>query len=256
MAGGTQYVPGTPIWTDLSTTDMEGAKSFYGALFGWEAEPVPNPEAGGYTMVSLGGKLVAGLGPVQTAGQPPAWLPYVATEDVDATMSAVKGSGGEPFFGPMDVFDTGRMGIFRDPGGAVLGLWQPRAMVGFELTDQPGSFTWFELNTPDVEAAKAFYGAVFGWVSKTSGEGREAYTEWKVGEKSIGGAMQIGQQTPPDVPPHWLVYFAVDDVDQAASKAQELGASALIPPMDFPGGRFSVLRDPQGAVVAVLKLAN
>jgi predicted enzyme related to lactoylglutathione lyase len=249
-----KWTVGTPIWADISTTDVEGASKFYGSLFGWTADMVPDPEAGGYGMLNLEGKSVGGIGPVQMPGQPPAWLPYIGVEDVEATLATVKENGGDPFFGPLDVFDTGRMGILRDPTGAVLGLWQPKSMAGFGLRDRPGGFAWFDLNTTDVEVAKAFYGAVFGWDSKTSGEGQAQYTEWKVGGQSIGGVVQIGLQAPAGIPPNWLVYFAVPDVDKGVSQIQELGGQAMMPGMDFPGGRFAVVQDPQGAVFGILTL--
>jgi uncharacterized protein len=255
MGEGT-WTPGAPIWADLATSDVEGAKAFYGSLFGWEPDPAPNPEARGYVLLRLGGKDVAGVGPVQMPEQPPAWLPYIGVEDVEATMAAVKEAGGDPFFGPMDVLDTGRMGIFRDPTGAALGVWQPRTMTGFEVADQPGSFAWFDLNTKDVEAAKPFYSAVLGWGSKTSGEGQMQYTEWKLGDRSIGGAVLIGPQAPANVPPHWLVYFAVPETGAAVGKIRDLGGTPLMEPMEFPGGTFAVARDPQNAVFAVLTLSR
>jgi predicted enzyme related to lactoylglutathione lyase len=60
-----------------------------------------------------------------------------------------------------------------------------------------------------------------------------------------------------DVPPNWLVYFAVDDCDAKAQKAAELGANICLPPADIPSvGRFAVIQDPQGAAFAIIKLEN
>jgi uncharacterized protein len=242
---------GKPIWLDLGTSDTESANKFYGSLFGWERMDL-GPEAQGYAFWNLNGQMVCGFGPLTMPEQPPAWLPYIATDDVDKTLAAVKENGGDTVFGPLDVFDTGRMGIFRDTAGAVLALWQPKSMSGYRVQDQPGSFTWFELTTPDVATAKKFYGAVFGWETKDSEE-PPPYSEWQVDGKSIGGATTPNPNAPADAPPYWLVYFASDDVDATASKAAELGGTPIVRPMDYPGGRFTIIQDPQGATFGVVK---
>jgi predicted enzyme related to lactoylglutathione lyase len=245
---------GKPIWIDLSTTDVDGAKSFYASLFGWDVEEL-GPEAQGYAYFNLNGQMVGGVGPTQGGPeQPAAWLPYIATSDMDATLTAVKENGGESVFDPLDVFDLGRGGAFRDHAGAVLGLWEPKQMSGFRVQDKPGSFTWFELTTPDLETAKRYYGTIFGWDTKTS-EGDQPYTEWQVDGKSIGGATGPWPNAP-DAPPNWLVYFATDDADTTASKAQELSGQTLVPPLDYPGGRFTIIQDPQGAVFGAVKSAQ
>lgn len=244
-----------PIWIDLSTTDLDGAKSFYRALFGWDVEEL-GEEAGNYAFFNLNGQMVGGVGPTQAPEQPAVWSVYIGTEDAEATLQAVKENGGDTVLGAMDVFDTGRVAVFRDPGGAVLGLWQPNQMSGFRVENQPGSFGWFELNTPDLEVAKRFYGTLFGWTTKSS-EGPPPYTEWQVDGESIGGAMQIGEQMGPDTPPFWMVYFVTDDVDQTASRATELGGKVMTGPMDYPGGRFAIIQDPQAGVpFGVVKTAR
>ena len=111
---------------------------------------------------------------------------------------------------------------------------------------------WVELNTRDVEASKAFYAAVFGWGARTS-EGPMTYTEFQLGGESVAGMMEIPSDLPPEVPPHWLVYLGVANVDAAVPKAQGLGASVTVPGMDFPGGRFALLVDPQGAHFGIMQ---
>ncbi len=82
------------------------------------------------------------------------------------------------------------------------------------------------------------------------------YTSFTNGERPAGGMYE----PPPEMgnaPPHWLVYFAVDDTDAKAKKAGELGAKTIAPPCDIPGtGRFAILQDPQGAAFAIIKLEN
>ena len=254
MAERSEYTPGTPSWVDLQSPDVDASTSFYGTLFGWTANPMPDPEARGYAMFQLAGKNVAGVGPQMNPG-PPAWATYVSVANADDTVAKVKEAGGTVFMEPMDVFDAGRMAVFADPQGAALAIWQPMARQGADLVNEPGTFAWNELATRDIDGAKVFYDKVFGWEGQTHEMGPMVYTEWKVDGQSIGGMMEMGPQYPPHVPPHWLVYFAVDDCDATVAETQELGGSVAMPAMDIPQGRFSVLMDPQGAVFAVIQMA-
>jgi predicted enzyme related to lactoylglutathione lyase len=251
MAEMTDYTPGTPCWVDVSTPDMEATKAFYGALFGWDA--VSYPEMGGYTNFTARGKLICGAVPFMSPDQHPAWSTYICVRDADTTAQAVQDGGGQVAFPPMDVADLGRMAICIDPTGAFFGLWQPGTHKGAQLVNEPGSLGWNELDTRDIEAAKAFYTRVFPWTAETNGEGEQAYTEWKVDGRSIAGGMQMGTQFPADVPPNWLTYFGVADCDAAVAKAQSLGGAVRMPAMDIVQGRFAVLSDPQGAVFAVIQ---
>jgi uncharacterized protein len=250
------YGDGVPSWVDLASPDLEGSKTFYTALFGWEAFAVPAPEAGGYTLFSLRGQQVAGVGPVMSEGQPPAWMMYVNVTDADGTVKQIADAGGNVMMAPMDVMDQGRMAIFADPTGAVLGLWQPGIHTGAQLVNEPGTYCWSELATRDVEGAKTFYATVFGWDAHTEQSGPMAYTEFKLGGNSIAGMFEIGGDMPADMPPHWGVYFAVADCDAAVGTASTLGATVIQPPMDIPVGRFAALRDPQGAYFSVIKLSS
>ncbi|HEY2563876.1 MAG TPA: VOC family protein [Acidimicrobiales bacterium] len=249
----TMYAAGTPSWVDHGTKDLEVSNSFYGTLFGWEADD-QGEEMGHYTLMRKGGKTVAGNMPV-TEGQPSAWVSYISVDDADATVGQAKKSGAMVFVEPMDVGDIGRMAVFADPTGAAIGIWQPKSFKGAELANEPGTFAWNELNTRDVSAAKAFYTQVFGWEPNDLDMGGMSYTEWKVGDKSLAGMMTMPDMVPAEVPAHWLVYFGVDDTDASVSKATELGATTLVPPTDIPPGRFAVLSDPDGAAFAVIKMS-
>jgi predicted enzyme related to lactoylglutathione lyase len=245
------FAPGTPSWVDLGSPDLEASKAFYSQLFGWETETPPVPEAGGYTLFKYKGKQVAGLGPLQNPDQPPAWTTYISTDDANATSQRVREAGGQVVMEPMTVMEEGRMAIFIDPTGAAFAVWQPNRHHGAELVNEPGSFGWNELATRDLQAAKDFYAKVFGWGADTSAGPEGSYTEWKLNGKSIGGAMEINEQFPPNVPPHWLTYFVVEDADATAKKAEELGGKVYVPPRDIEPGRFAVLSDPQGAAFAI-----
>src|SRR4051794_17837864 len=119
MPERTSYEPGTPSWVDLTTSDLDAAKAFYGSLFGWGAEDVPG-DAGGYAMFSSRGHLVAGVGPQQDPNQPVVWSTYVAVESADAAAQKATDAGGQVLFGPMDVMDAGRMAVFAHPAAGFL----------------------------------------------------------------------------------------------------------------------------------------
>jgi uncharacterized protein len=247
------YEPGTPSWVDLASPDLARSVAFYTSLFGWQAHD-QGPEAGGYTMLEMGGLPVAGAGPVMMEGQPSAWTTYVSVDDADATIAKVKGAGGTVFVEPMDVLDVGRMAVFADSTGAALAVWQPKLHKGAGLVNEPGSLVWNELNTRDTAAASTFYRDVFGWSAETGQMGEMEYTEWKLGGKTVGAMMSMPEQIPAEAPPFWLTYFATADCDATIAAATGLGATVVAPPMDIPAGRFAVLVDPAGAAFGVIAM--
>jgi predicted enzyme related to lactoylglutathione lyase len=204
-------------------------------------------------MFMLKDKMVAGLGPLFSPEQHPAWSTYVSTADAVATADAVRAAGGQVIMDPMDVLDAGSMAVFTDPTGAFFGVWQPKQHRGAQLVNEPGALIWNELDTRDLPAAKTFYKAVFGWDGESSaGDGGMPYTEWKLDGKSIAGAMEITEAWPATAPPIWLTYFAVADCDATVAQAEQRGGSVNVPPTDTSVGRFAVLSDPHGAMFAVI----
>ena len=138
MTDGTpSYAPGTPLWVDHTSPDVQAAVSFYSDLFGWQAQDM-GEEAGHYTMFSSNGKVVAATTPPMSPGNPPAWSTYISTDNVEETARRVDGSGGKTLVAPMQVMDQGSMGVFADPSGAVFAAWQPAAMHGAELVNTAG----------------------------------------------------------------------------------------------------------------------
>lgn len=256
MSEAPDYVPGTPSWVDLSSPDPDASAAFYGALFGWEAFSAGPPEqTGGYRMFTLGGQQVAGLGPLPE-GQPAWWTTYVTVADADETVAKAQAVGGRVMLAPMDVLDAGRMAVLADPLGAVFAIWQPDQHHGAAVVNEPGALCWNELACRDIEQAKTFYGAVFGWQGDTSTTEGMTYTEWRLAGRTIGGMIEMNEQWPPEVPPHWMVYFAVADCDATAARCTELGGKVSAPPTDIRPGRFAVLNDPHGVVFSVIQMAQ
>jgi predicted enzyme related to lactoylglutathione lyase len=249
----TSYVEGTPSWVDLTTSDPEGARAFYGSLFGWDFD-IGGPDTGHYTMCRLDGRDVAGInGQPAPEGMPPAWTTYLASDDADAMAARIADAGGTVMMGPMDVMEFGRMVIAADPAGAVFGLWQARALIGASLVNEPGAVIWNELATRDLAGVQSFYSAVLGcdWEEEDTGEGGPAYRLLKVGDNVVGGALQMGDEWPREAPSHWTPYFAVADVDAAVASIERLGGGVRGPVTDSKYGRFVAASDPQGGEFTV-----
>jgi hypothetical protein len=251
------YAEGTPNWVDLQTTDIDAAKAFYGALFGWSFADQPIPQGGTYSIAQLDGDSIAAIAPqspqMLDSHLPPAWNTYIAVDDVDAAAAKVADAGGQLAMEPFDVMEAGRMAFVLDPSGAAVGLWQAGAHIGATRVNEPNTLTWNELTSSDLDVALPFYEAVVGLTARRIPMGEMEYTMLFVGEEMAGGA------TPPQmdgVPNHWHVWFAVTDADEVARTASESGGNVLVAPFDMPIGRVATIRDPQGAVFSVIAMAE
>jgi uncharacterized protein len=115
-----------------------------------------------------------------------------------------------------------------------------------------GAISWSELTTSDVDAAKTFYGQLFGWSFEDAPMEEMTYTMVKANGEEVAGIMTIPSEAGP-MPPVWGIYVTVDDVDAAAEKAVALGGKIFVPPQDIPEvGRFCVIGDPQGAFISMI----
>ena len=246
-----EYQPGTFSWADLATPDPDGAKRFYGGLFGWEAEDLPT---GGpvYSMCRLDGASVAAIGqqpPEQTeTGIPPHWNNYVTVESADAAAGRAAELGGTVVVAPFDVMDAGRMASLQDPTGAFINIWEARENIGATRVNEPGCLTWNDLNTRDPDAARDFYAGLFGWTYEKVPSDEVDYWVIRNGDRTNGGLMRTRQE---GMPSFWIPYFAVEDVEDAAAKAAAGGGGKHAGPLEVPTGRASVLHDPAGAAFAV-----
>jgi hypothetical protein len=206
-------------------------------------------------MATRGDSEVAGFGPQQSPG-PPMWSVYFHTDEATKTAELVTSSGGTVLEAPTEVMDAGHLAVFADPSGAAFSVWQPREHRGFGEVNEPGTYCWAELTTTDLDAAKRFYGDVFGLSTKASDDETMAYIEFQRDGASIGGMMLPPETVPVDQPPFWGVYFAVEDADATVAKAVALGGTTIIGPIDIPPGRFAVLTDSLGACFNVIALAT
>lgn len=254
MSEVTTYRPGTFSWVDLATPDLPLARRFYGRLFGWEGRDVPPTADPVRTVFRLRGRDVAAAYRPRRAR--PHWMPYVSVASADAAVERARELGASPVRGPFDVLRAGRMATLRDPGGAEFSVWEPREHPGAGLVGEPGTLCWAELATREPRAAQRFYTRLFGWVAETQEVGPTIYTSFLNDGRPNGGMVEMTPEWG-EIEPHWMVYFAVEDCDASAERADRLGGSVAVPPTDLPGiGRFSVIRDPHGAVFSIIRLAS
>ncbi|MEA2160250.1 MAG: uncharacterized protein QOD66_2630 [Solirubrobacteraceae bacterium] len=253
MAKRSQYTPGTFSWTDLTTTDQEAAKVFYGGLFGWTADDQPVGDGFVYSMMQLSGETVAAISPQpqqqREAGVPPAWNSYVTVESADHALERAKHLGGTVHAPAFDVMDAGRMGVVQDPQGAFFEVWEPKNNPGASLVNGPGALSWNELVTTDMEASASFYAELFGWsVTPVEGFGMP-YMTIQTRDGRTNGGVRAASETEPC---YWLVYFGTDDVQASLARISELGGNAIMGPMEI-GEAMSLgaASDPQGAVFAL-----
>jgi predicted enzyme related to lactoylglutathione lyase len=124
------------------------------------------------------------------------------------------------------------------------------------MTTNVGRFVWHELHTTDRTAAMKFYAQLFAWEVKDTPMGPgEPYGLCLMNGKDMAGITK--SKAPPNVPPHWVPYIGVDDVDASAAKVKSLGGKIGADPMDIPNvGRFAVAFDPAGAVFCLYKHAK
>ena len=239
------------VWHDLMTTDPENSKPFFSELYGWDIKTME--DFGGYDMIHAGEKGIGGFEKLDPdAGVPSHWMGYAGVDDVAACVERATTNGGSNPVPPKVIPSVGTFAVIRDPHGATFAAFQsmnegaaPDAMPG------TGEFCWNELLTNDTADALRFYGEVIGWGSREMDMGpMGTYHILTSGGQDRGGIMAIPEGAP--FPPNWLHYVAVENVDNAFAKANDLGASALVGPTDIPDkGRFAVLTGPTGACFGI-----
>jgi predicted enzyme related to lactoylglutathione lyase len=253
MGQRTSYSPGTFSWVDLTTTDQEAAKRFYGELFGWETEDIPVGEGAVYMMARLDGQNVAAISPQpeqqREANAPPMWNSYITVESADDALAAASDHGGTVHAPAFDVFDAGRMGVVQDPQGAYFMVWEPRSNIGAGLVNANGALIWNELASPDPEASAGFYSALFGWKAEAMEGADMPYLTLSTADGHQNGGIRAAASSEPC---YWLVYFGADDLDASLAKAADLGGTTLMGPVSMgEGQRIAAVQDPQGAVFAL-----
>ena len=254
---------GAPVWYELMATDAEGAKAFYDAVVGWTIGEAA-PEFNGYRMIDRSdGKQAGGVLPLtdemQQHGARPAWLGYIAVDNVDEAVAAIERAGGKALMPPFDIPNVGRIAMVADPQGAPFYIIKPIPPAGREneqsdvfSVDQPQHVRWNELSTTDSDGAVAFYTQQFGWTQ----EGEMDMGEMGKYRFIHNRGVRIGAIMPkPPQAPHtaWTYYIGVDDIDRATEAVKSGGGQIINGPMEIPGGEFAANGiDPQGALFGLV----
>ncbi len=242
--------PGAPIWTDLATSDLARAESFYSEVFGWTPRHT-SEELGGYVNFDSDGAVVAGMiGNRPDSGFPDGWTTYLASSDARATVAAAPDAGGRVVIEAMDVHDLGVMALLTDAGGARIGIWQPDAHRGFAASRRAGAPVWHELLTREFAPSVAFYERVFDWRTQVMGDTDEFRYTVQVDDQDqqLAGIMDAAAFLPEGAPAAWHTYWGCADVDATLATVERLGGQVVQPAEDTPYGRLATAADPTGAV--------
>ncbi len=240
---------GAFVWTELMSKDLAESRGFYEALLEWK---IKEQQVGSipYRLIHAGDRQIGGMMQItpEMGPSPTHWMTYVSVEDVDARTHRAVELGGQAVVPGQDIPEVGRFSIIADPAGAHISPFKSvHAESNAHVPPQPttGTFCWYELLTRDPEGARKFYPEIFGWsVASDDSHGGDPYWMFKAGEKLVAGIQPV------DTPPHWLVYVAVEDVDETVKKAVALGGGEMVPPTDIGGmGRFAVLQDNLGGAI-------
>jgi uncharacterized protein len=244
------------VWHELMTSDPKAAMAFYTEVLGWKTQPFADAGPEPYTMwVGSQGPLGGVMTLPEEAkkmGAPPHWMAHVEVANVDATVAKVKELGGNVYVPPTAIPTVGRFSIIADPQGATLSVFTPESKMETHDTTKDGEFIWNELVTTDHEAAFKFYSTLFGWERQTEFDmgPMGKYVIYGQGEKQHGGMMTKSADMP--MPPSWIYYVHVDDLEATIARATAKGAKLMHGPADVPGGtRIAQLVDPQGAFFAL-----
>jgi uncharacterized protein len=264
MVVRSHYFDGEPCWADVVAPDMEAARRFYGAVFGWTF--VDAPQTSGRDVLCLqDDEPVAALRPpMPDAGEPAVWTTYLSTPDAATAADRIGPAGGQ-VLRPAETVSGGRTLMAADPDGAVFGIRQPAGSIGARLYGQPGAITWAEVSTRAPGDVDAFYRGLFGvepvgW-GDVPGEdtsdvpAEQAAMDYVVYTGADAGPALAGRLTMTadfgDVPSRWTIYFNVDDADDAADRVTAARGQVVVAPFDTPYGRMTLAADPHGAVLGL-----
>lgn len=247
------------FWYDVMTTDTRAAAEFYGEVVGWQVQKA-DAEGKEYSVFTVNGQGVAGLMPIPEdaakQGVPPAWMGYIAVDDVEAAAQKLKREGGTVHKGPVTIPGIICFAVVGDPqkAGFMIARGLSKDPPAPLPLDTPGTIGWHELYTGEWQAAFAFYEKMFGWTKAGSHDmgAMGLYQLFAAGAQAqaVGGMMN----KPPAIPsPYWGYYFNVSAIDAAADRVRSAGGKVVHGPHEVPGPMYVVqCTDPQGAFFALV----
>ncbi len=236
--------PGKFIWHDLLTPDLQLAGKFYEELFGWQVEYQEH-----YAVVSHGGKHIAGILKVDTAGdraREGIWIPSVSVADVDAAASLVEANGGKVLKGPVDMDKRGRGVLVRDSQQADLVLLSAKGGDPADAEAAIGDWLWDEIWTNDPDKTSSFYQSVLGYDELDLGDKYDVFIhqgEWRAGMRHVGDEKEYRL---------WMPVVRVADPEAIAQRVSELGGVVWVAPDEAPSdGNTALIGDATGALLLI-----
>ena len=243
---------GSPCWTDLWTSDVEGSRRFYSELLGWEAQE-PSPEFGGYFMFTRNGAQSPGGWVTWTRCAPttPGRCTSASTTSRERPRRPLRRARGTCFPRRRWRISASRPCLSTRPAqrsapGSPAG--SPASRSSTNTARPPGSSS-SPGTTPAPSLSTATSSAGTRPTSRTAMSSATRSCATPTARESSPGSWTPASSLPEGVGSHWSVYWAVDDADVVAAQAEALGGSVVAAPKDTPYGRFATLSDPAGGAV-------
>lgn len=242
------------VWFDLFVENFDKAKLFYSELFNWQ---VGEQEISGqkHTIFKIGDKGVGALGQAPHSALNNQWVAYVEVNNAQEMTKSIQKNGGK-ILKDLPLPGIGHCVYATDPDGAIFAVYESAKACEASVPTFPvpvGQFCWHELMCRDYKTALKFYSSLFGWEKATAMDmgPMGVYQVYAHGKQPLGGMMDI--QPNMGIPPCWVEYVHVDDVDATVSRAQRLGGRAGFPAMDVGdgSGRIAGIIDNQGVGLAL-----
>ncbi|NTV31543.1 VOC family protein [candidate division WWE3 bacterium] len=247
-----KYPAGTFSWVDFYSTDIHSSKQFVTKLLGWTYQDMPTePGKPDYTMFFLSGLPIAGGSPTFNQQMPSFWSSYITVDNVDEMAQRAVENEGTVLMNPMDVMEYGRMATIQDPTGAAVSLWQPKQHIGAGIVNTVGAMCWNELYTKDVQKACDFYGKLFNWTF--SKDPQSGYVTIRNKGRANGGMFELTPSMQ-DMPPCWVVYFTIADMNKSLDLVNTLGGKIYMDVKEIGVGKIAMVADSTGASFMLIQL--
>lgn len=251
-----QNVRGRFVWHELETPNSESAHEFYSDVLGWRKESFEQDPS--YAMFGAPSGPLGGF--VALRDDQPRWLPYIGTDDIDATLAEANRLGAAVLQDVTEIPNGSKFAILADPDGARFAVYASGGEPEPEKTAaERGEFSWHELAAKDFRAAFDFYSRLFGWENLSEYDMGPAgvYLIFGRNGQRLGGMFTKGSEAGLPDDAYWLGYVRVPNVLEAANAVKSRGGSVAVEPMEVPGGDWiAQCVDPHGALFAVQTTAE